>query len=327
MARLPLPLKGEKILPPRLTSAILVHYGPWEPTGRALASLRATGLPLEIILVNNGGVDPLDAQRLAGPAIVLSPGRNLGYGAACNLAARRASGDSLLFSNNDVELRPGAVAALLASLDREPGAGAVGPRFLDRAGLAAASIGRAPTPRRILFENLFLPRLLPGLAFFQGHHTARIRHDRARDVETLLGALVLVRRSAFEAVGGFDERYFFYSEDSDLFERLRQKGWRVRFEPGSVAVHDGGLASRTVPQAQLDQWMHESLFLYARRHHGPSGERWTRGALLLGARLRWLLAFLQPGAAGAARRRRYADILAMYRRSAGRGTPGDLSGR
>ena len=61
-----------------------------------------------------------------------------------------------------------------------------------------------------------------------------------------------------------------------------------------------------------------------RRHNGPSGERWTRGALHLGARLRWLLAFLQPGAA---RRRRYADILAMYRRSAGRGSPGDLSGR
>lgn len=311
-------------LPPRLTSAILVHYGPWEPTGRALDSLRATGLPLEIVLVNNGGVDPLDARRLAGPsAIVLSPGRNLGYGAACNLAARRASGGFLLLSNNDVELRPGSVEVLLAALDRDPRVGAVGPQLLDRAGHAAASIGRAPTPRRILFENLFLPRLLPGLAFFQGHHTARIRHDRARDVETLLGALVLVRRSAFEAVGGFDERYFFYSEDSDLFQRLRRKGWRIRFEPASEAVHVGGLASRTVPQAQLDRWMHESLVLYARRHHGPRGERWTRGALHLGAWLRWLLALLQPGAAGAARRRRYADILDMYRRNG----PGERSGR
>jgi N-acetylglucosaminyl-diphospho-decaprenol L-rhamnosyltransferase len=311
-------------LPPPLTSAILVHYGPWEPTGRALDSLRATDLPLEIVLVNNGGVDPLDARRLASPsAIVLSPGRNLGYGAACNLAARRASGGYLLFCNNDVELRPGSLEALLAALDRYPSVGAVGPRFLNEAGHAVASIGRAPSPRRILFENLFLPRLLPGLAFFQGHHTARIRHDRARDVETLLGALVLVRRSAFEAVGGFDERYFFYSEDSDLFQRLRRKGWRIRFEPASEAVHVGGLASRTVPQAQLDRWMHESLVLYARRHHGPRGERWTRGALQLGAWLRWLLALLQPGAAGASRRRRYADILAMYRRNG----PGDLSGR
>jgi GT2 family glycosyltransferase len=319
--------KGEKTtgvsreLPPRLTSAILVHYGPWEPTGRALASLRATGLPLEIVVVNNGGLDPLDARRLAGPsAIVLSPGSNVGYGPACNLGARQASGDFLLFSNNDVELRPGSVEALLAALNSDPRAGAVGPRVLDEDGQVVASIGHAPTPRRILFENLFLPRLLPRLAFFQGHHTARIRHDRAREVETLLGAIVLVRRSAFEAVGGFDERYFFYSEDSDLFQRLRRKGWRIRFEPASEAVHVGGLASRTVPQAQLDRWMHESLFLYARLHHGPRGERWTRGALHLGAWLRWLLAFFQAGAAGAARRRRYADILAMYHRHG----PGEL---
>ena len=80
-----------------------------------------------------------------------------------------------------------------------------------------------------------------------------------------------------------------------------------------MAVHHGGLASRSVPRAQLDQWLHENLLLYARRHHGASGERRTRAALLMGARLRRLTALLQPGAAGAERERRYADILAMYR--------------
>ena len=245
--------------------------------------------------------------------IVLSPGRNLGYGAACNLAARRASGRHFLFSNNDVEFRRGTIEALFAALHREPRAAAVGPRFLNAAGRAVASIGRAPTPWRVLSENLFLPRLFPGIPLFHGHHTARIRHDRAQDVETLLGALILVRRAAFEEVGGFDERYFFYAEDSDLFKRLRDKGWRVRFEPASVAVHHGGLASRSVPRAQLDQWLHENLLLYARHHHGASGERRTRAALLMGARLRRLTALLQPGAAGAERERRYADILAMYR--------------
>jgi GT2 family glycosyltransferase len=296
------------------TSAILVHYGPWEPTGRALESLQAAGTKLEIVLVNNGGVPAREAERLAGPSvIVLSPGRNLGYGAACNLAARRASGRHFLFSNNDVEFRRGTIEALNAALQREPRAAAVGPRFLNAAGRAVASIGRAPTPWRVLSENLFLPRLFPGITLFHGHHTARIRHDRAQEVETLLGALILVRRAAFEEVGGFDERYFFYAEDSDLFKRLRDRGWRVRFEPASVAVHHGGLASRSVPRAQLDQWLHENLLLYARRHHGASGERRTRAALLMGARLRRLTALLQPGAAGAERERRYADILAMYR--------------
>ncbi len=248
---------------------------------------------------------------------VLSPGRNIGYGAACNLAARRASGDYLLVSNNDVEFRSGTVGALVAALEREPDVAAVGPALLDEDGRPTPSIRLAPTPRRILCENLFLPRLLPGLRFFQGHHTVSIDHRRAQDVETLLGALVLLRRSAFEAMGGFDERYFFYAEESDLFERLRRRGWRIRFEPASTAVHYGGLASRCVSQADLDRWLHDSLLLYARSHHGPAGERRTRRALYLGTRLRWLLAFLQRGKTGGARRRRYANILAAYRRARG----------
>ena len=298
------------------TSAIFVHYGAWKPTGRALDSLRANSPPLEIVLVNNGGVSAAEAERLAGPgALVLSPGRNLGYGAACNLAARRASGSFLLFSNNDVEFRPGTVECLVAALAREPRAAVVGPKFVNGAGDAVASIGRAPTPRRVLFENLFLPRLLPGFSFFEGHHTARIRHDREQNVETLLGALILVRRCAFESVGGFDERYFFYAEESDLFERLRARDWLVRFEPDSVAIHYGGVASSEMPRAQLDRWLHESLLLYARHHHGAAGEERTRAALRMGAQLRRLLGALQPGAAGAERARRYTDILELYRRS------------
>ncbi len=302
---------------PPETSVVVVHYGPWEPTGRALETLRAAGTRVEILVVNNGGVEAAEAERLAGPsAIVLSPGRNLGYGAACNLGARRASGKHFLFSNNDVEFRSGTIEALLAALKREPRAAAVGPKFRNAAGQPVPSIGRAPTPWRVLAENLFLPRLVPRLALFHGHHTARIRHDRGRDVETLLGALVLVRRSAFEEVGGFDERFFLYAEESDLFERLRARGWHVRFEPASVAVHQGGLASRTVSRARLDQWLHEGLLLYARCHHGVSGERRTRAALLIGAWLRWLEGTLQPGAAGARRKQRYANILAMYRHPA-----------
>ncbi len=296
-------------------SAIIVHFGPWEPTGRALASLRSTNPSLEIVVVNNGGIDPAEAERAAGPDVtVLSPGRNLGYGAACNLGAGRTSGGYLLVANNDVEFRTGTVGALVATLDRDPGTAAVGPELTDSQGRPTLSVGLAPTPRRILFENLYLPRLLPGLPFFQGHHTVRIDRGRAQDVETVLGALILLRRSAFDQVGGFDERYFLYGEESDLFSRLRQRGWRIRFEPASSAVHHGGLASRSVPQSVLDRWLHESLLLYARDHHGPSGEQSARRALLLGTWLRWALAQFQRGPIGEARRRRYADILAAHGR-------------
>jgi N-acetylglucosaminyl-diphospho-decaprenol L-rhamnosyltransferase len=285
-------------------AAVVVHYGEAGITRRAVASIAADAPGLPIVVVDNGGHPGLS---LPGARIV-EAGGNRGYGAACNLGARGLEAEFLLFANNDVELQPGCTASLIAALDRDPRAAAAGPRLRDDAGRVVPSIFRAPTPRRILFENLFLPRLLPG-SFFDGHHTVRIPHDLPREVETLSGSVFLVRGKAFRAAGGFDEGYFFYAEESDLFARLRQAGWAIRFEPSAEARHTGGAASAAVPQARRDLWLHDGLRRYARKFHGEGGERLAIVSLRVGARIRWLLSFLQAGEKGRSRRRRYADIL------------------
>ncbi|HTO74797.1 MAG TPA: glycosyltransferase family 2 protein [Thermoanaerobaculia bacterium] len=292
------------------TAAVVVHFGPRSATDRALRALAETAPEAAVTVVDNAG--DLRREELPAGVRLLCPGRNLGYGAACNLAAKGAAADFLLFLNNDVELLPGALPALEAVLG-SPGAAAAVPRLLDSAGRPVPSIFRPPAPRRVLFEALFLPRLLPGIPFFHGHHTVLTAHDRLRDVETASGAAILVRRGAFERIGGFDEDFFFYAEESDLFARLRQAGGRVVFEPAARAVHHGGLASAAVPQAELDRRLHAGLCLYARKHHGARGERATARALRLGARLRLWIAHLQPGQRGRERRRRYADILRLPR--------------
>ncbi len=292
-------------------TAVVVHFGPWSSTEATLRSLSAAAPEVAAFVVDNSSESAPERHRAPPGVRLLSPGKNLGYGAACNLAARESAGDFLLFLNNDVEVEAGAVQAMATVLAAEPRVAAVGPRLLDSRGHAVRSIFRAPAPRRVLFESLFLPRLFPGLPFFHGHHTAYTPHGRARDVETLSGAAVLVRRKAFEEVGGFDEAFFFYAEESDLFARLRRAGWRVRFEPAARAVHHGGVASAGVPQQDLDRRLREGLRLYARRHHGERGERRTARALEWGDRLRWVLSFLQPGERGRRRRRRYADILRL----------------
>jgi N-acetylglucosaminyl-diphospho-decaprenol L-rhamnosyltransferase len=245
---------------------------------------------------------------------VLSPSKNIGYGAACNLGARGSKRPWLLFLNNDVEIQARTLETMASVLAREPAVAAVGPRLYGSGGRAVRSIFRAPTPRRVLFENLYLPRLLAGIPFFHGHHTAFLSHERSRDVETMLGAIVLVRRAAFEAIGGYCEDFFFYAEESDLFERLRRAGARVRFEPAARAVHHGGVASQTVDRKELDRRLHEGLRLYAKRFYGEGGERRVARALRWGANLRWWLSFLEWGPRRQARRRRYADIREMYRR-------------
>jgi N-acetylglucosaminyl-diphospho-decaprenol L-rhamnosyltransferase len=296
---------------PARVAAVVVHFGPWSSTEAAVASIASTAPGTPVFVVDNapeGGERPVGAPP---EARVLSPGRNLGYGAACNLAARESSADFLLFLNNDVELQPGALEKMAAVLDAEPRVAAVGPRLLDSRRSPVRSIFRAPSPRRVLFESLFLPRLFPGIPWFHGHHTAYISHRRARDVETLSGAAILVRRKVFEEVGGFDEAFFFYAEESDLFARLRKAGWRVFFEPDARAIHHGGVASAGVPLPELDRRLRDGLRLYARRHHGERGELWTIRALDWGARLRWAFSFLQPGERGRKRRLRYRDILRL----------------
>jgi N-acetylglucosaminyl-diphospho-decaprenol L-rhamnosyltransferase len=307
-------VSSSAIDPQAATTAIVVHFGSWEPTRRAVTALAASQPPVAILVVDNGGGREEGSLDAAARVLKDPAGGNLGYGGGCNLGARSARSPYLLFCNNDVEVYPDTIAVLEDALRRDPHVAAVGPLLVDGQGRRTPSVGRAPTPRRILFESLFLPRIFAGIPAFDGHHTVAFRHDEARDVETLLGAVVLVRRDAFEAVGLFDERFPFYAEESDLFERLRKAGWRLRFEPRAGAVHHGGLSSRSVPQRELDRRLHEGLALFARLHHGEDGERRARRSLRRGARLRWLLSFLEPTSRRMARRQRYSDLLDLYKR-------------
>ena len=293
----------------REIGAVIVHFGPWATTKRAVASFRRHSPDTEILIVNNepGSQAPPDVG-----APVLDAAGNFGYGAACNLGERVLENELLVFANNDTEILEGTVERLRAALaDRR--AAAVGPRFIDGRRQPRRSVCLAPTPWRILCENFFLPRLFPFLPVFRGHHTAYLRQNQPRIAETLLGALFLIHRDAFEDVGGFDESYFFYAEESDLFTRIRRRGWQILFEPGACAIHHESVASASLAQETRDRWLHEGFRRYTRSFHGPAGERRALRALRGGARLRWLISFVPGIPDRQARRARYADILRFHR--------------
>src|SRR5262245_15301006 len=100
-------------------------------------------------------------------------------------------------------------------------------------------------------------------------------------VDWVSGACMLVRRSAFEAVGGFDERYFLYWEDADLCRRLRAHGYHVRYVPNATAVHSVGQSSKTV-RARAIRAFHDSAYLYYETHVAPDSgvKRWLARVLL-----------------------------------------------
>ncbi len=288
-------------------SAVIVHYRTPAETLRAARSLADSAPEVDIVVMDNASGDGIGETlaREVPRARVMAEPENRGYGAACNRGAAETSGAYVLFLNSDAFVRPGAVRALLSALERNPRAAVVGPRLVNPDGSLQPSISRLPTPWRIFCESSGLAALMGGRGIFRGHTESREDHERQQEVESLMGAALFVRRTAFEQVGGFDEGFFFYAEESDLFARLRQAGWRILYEPSASVIHLGGASGGDALFGQL----HASLRRYVRKHHGPPAAKFAGAVLWLGAAVRYLLALLTPGAAGKRRRLRYRAAL------------------
>jgi hypothetical protein len=188
------------------------------------------------IVVDNGSTD--GTAEALGPAVeVLRFERGVGFAQACNAGAARGDGELVLFLNSDVYARPGALDALVAALEARPEAVAAGGRLVD--------------PGTDATQPAYAPQRFPGLATLlarvtgaelllrDGGDPALLAERGTVACEQPAGACFLVRRAAFEAVGGFDERFWFWYEDVDLARRLHARG-ELLHVGGAVFEHLGG---------------------------------------------------------------------------------------
>jgi GT2 family glycosyltransferase len=217
---------------------------------------------------------------------------NVGFGRAVNQAAAASTAPLLLIMNPDCRLVPGSVAALRAVVDAEPSCAVVGPRILDPDGAVQGSARGDPDMLTGLFGRTGRLRgLIPSLQVARRNVVVEdaIRSgQRSVVVDWVSGACMLVRREAFSAVGGFDERYFLYWEDADLCRRLRSRGFQVRYVPGATAVHQVGRSSRT-SRASSIRAFHDSAYLYYATHvaSGTFNPKRLVARAMLSARCGW----------------------------------------
>jgi GT2 family glycosyltransferase len=232
----------------------------------ALAALPAAtaGLTVELAIVDNASGDgtPELVRRTAPAARLVENDTNRGFAAAVNQAAREARGRFLLLLNPDARPAPGCVTALARELDADSGVAMAGPQLLAPDGSEQPSAWPAPGFRTLAYEALLLHNLMP---------RSRLRSVTAAgpeplDVECLSGACLLVRRTVFEALGGLDERFFIYYEDTDLAVRARAAGHAVRFVPAARAVHLLG-GSAFQDRGEFLIRFHESRRRFLAKHH------------------------------------------------------------
>ncbi len=249
---------------------VVVTYFAGELLAEMVESLAAASArPVPVTVVDNGSTDGTVEYAAQHPELTLrQPGSNLGYGGGANVGVAGSSEPWVLIANSDLTFRPGAIDLLLAAAERWPRAGVLGPRILTTDGRLYPSARELPSLGRGIGHALF------GWIWPSNPWTAGYRREREEPHEGttgwLSGACMLVRRAAFEEVGGFDEGYFMYFEDTDLCERLGKAGWDVVYAPDAVVEHHGG-HSTSRHLAKMSKAHHDSAYRYlSRRYAGPA---------------------------------------------------------
>jgi GT2 family glycosyltransferase len=233
---------------------------------------------------------------------------NTGFARANNQAIRQSAGNYVLLLNPDTLVESGALAALLAFLDEHPRAGAAGPKILNPDGSAQISSHPRPTLSRELWRLFHLDTLWP----YAEYPIKRWAADRAREVDVLMGACLLLRKSVLDQVGLLDEDYFIYSEEVDLSYRIQQAGWRLHWVPQAHVVHFGGQSTYQAPTEMFLNLYHGNI-KYFRKNHGWSAAQFYKLILLTATLSRLVLApfvFFERSS----RRQKHLALVDRYRR-------------
>ena len=216
-----------------------------------------------VIVVDNGSQDETVAVLRARGDCQVVEAENRGYAAGINRGvAAGPPAPAILVLNPDVRLQPGSVPEMLRALAL-PRVGVVAPKILEVDGSVSRSLRREPTLGRA--SGLGLTRL----PAFSEYVTAAAAYQRAHPVDWALGAVLLLRRECYDELGGWDESFFLYSEETDFCLRARDAGWRTRFVPEATVVHHGGGSGRS--DATHVMQVVNRVRLYARRHSTPAG--------------------------------------------------------
>jgi N-acetylglucosaminyl-diphospho-decaprenol L-rhamnosyltransferase len=276
-------------------AAVVVDFHAGDALVDCIGSLRENGVS-DIVVVENGDVGSSRRVLESMSVALVEPRINLGYGRGVNRgAAALAPKRYLLVSNPDVIVHPGAVKSLVDHLDEHPNVGIVGPQVIRPDGTIY--------PSRRVFPNMWLAGLHALLEPFWANNPATERYRSVQSngtIDWVSGAFFLIRREVFEAVGGFDERYFMFAEDMALCWQVRDIGFEIGAVDEAVVTHIEGLSRARVSRSMLIAHHRSALRFEWQTARGLRRALVPLAALVLGIRLVVVLAAGLAGRAGRA---------------------------
>jgi GT2 family glycosyltransferase len=255
-------------------TAVIVNYQSYDELRGCLASLDRACERISVVVVDHA-TDPAAADEVlqAFPDVRLLPSTdNNGFAAGINQGARETDTPFLLLLNPDCVVEPEACCRLADCIEQDESVAIAGPRIRNADGSVQQSARRFPDfTTAIAGRSSWLTRVAPGNPLSRHNLLVDSTSVSHRDVDWVSGACMLVRRTAFDVVGGMDEGFFLYWEDADFCRRLKQSGYRTMYCPEAVATHVGGRSSRHAADASLEAF-HRSAYRLYRKYAGPAGQ-------------------------------------------------------
>ncbi len=283
-----------------LVSIIIVNYNTRQLIKDCIKSIydRVKGVSYEVVVVDNASSDGSQEMiKQEFPEVLLiANDKNAGFGVANNIGASRCSGSYIMFLNSDTVLPEDTVTILLNFLRSKPKAGIVGPAVVLPDGKPQPkTCGNFPGPRIIFNDAFFLSELFGKNELFSGMH---IKTDQIKgevlEVDWISGVCMLMEKSAFWEVGGFDPRFFMYSEDIDLCWKFKKKGLSIFRLNTSKIIHHCGASSKTDNQKIKNSILQQrNLLTILSKNLGNRELLLIKSFLLIGLFFRTIIAF--PG--------------------------------
>ena len=254
-------------------SVVVVTWNSRAYISDCLESIRCqqNDLAIELIVVDNASTDDtakIVQQRFPEAQLFINA-RNLGYTRASNIGFERASGRYILVLNPDTRLKPGSLERMIEYIGEHPRVGALGPQLLNPDGSLQPSCRRFPSYRLMLWEFTGLSRLFPRHPVFGAWRMGSFDHREIRSVDQPMGACLLLRREALDAVGFMDERFEMFFNDVDLCRRLASAGWDIIFFPQAQVVHDAGSHVRRERYRMILTSHRDCLSYFRKVRRGP----------------------------------------------------------
>ena len=252
-------------------TAVIVTYNSERTIESCLSSIPNSDV--DVVVVDNNSTDRTVETSKNFPEVKLIRNeQNLGFGKANNIGAKNSNSKYILFLNPDSKLEGDAVEKLASYLDTHSDVAVVGPKLLNSDSSIQKEIARFPT----LFSQILILLRAHRLPFLGNFAYQNLDYNKTQEAEHLMGAALLVRREVFEKVGGFDENFFLWFEETDLLKRIEDKGYKIIYYPEAVVTHLVGQSTK-----QLSFWKRQTIWNKSLIYYFSKNKTWLHVLFLI----------------------------------------------